>query len=371
MSLEAIAKEMPILTALVFFFAAVLQVWSGRDRNWTETFYITGCISIGMYAFFDRLFLLAGSADEAIMLARLSYSLLVLGLSLLLLCTFVLMREMRGRHALLMVPTAIVISAIWGPLVQGAEPSSWGWRLAFRGDVYAACVGYVAFCLMGGLVHLLRLYAKTRTTSKATAFRFLFIAVAFMSTFVLGIMANVLLTASGWGETPLFPTLMVFPGLVMLLATTQTAWEKVAVAFRNKGGKRYEVKAACLCSDDGEFIASRVADPADSTSMGILRTVLGDGGGIMMIASPASADVRWVAADICDSRVAILRGDHLAVALLLVGRESWMLMATMREVLQRMEARESHDRAGLSAAGEEGAAVEHALDALFIKPELF
>jgi hypothetical protein len=371
-----ITRNLPLVTAAVWFVLVGFQVYRDRVHTWTESFFLAGAFFAGLYAlsdwfFFNAVFISENPDLGARLAAIMSFTSLTLTGLFLFLFTLVYVGKMRPWYYVFVALAVVVLILLWLPnsiIVQA------GGTLYFPTPdpaVFLIFLVVLSFFGGGGAFNLYRIHRIVREYSPALARRSLGLFFVFVATLVLGLSTNGLVgeTSLRTTVTPPFSTLLVFVAGATLVTLYPGSGQRISVAIRRFQARRYSIKAAFLTYRDGTLIASKVQAGEVGIDRDLFGATLDVIQNFMRTSFPLLRGKSLRTIKHGDYSLIIERADFTYLTVVLGGEESDQLRRQMRDLLLEFEANNKAVLAKWRGIPEQAAGVDKMLDAFFIVEE--
>ena len=346
MALPPFVQYWPLGSAVVWFGLALYQVYRDRYRTWTEAFFLAGCVFVGGYALADLLFFNAPSKDLAASLAKISFTMLTLGVFFIFMFALVFYTRMRRVYFLWLIPLLGLIALVWTGLVPsplsasivpldstvGAPP----WRGNWNTTVFLVwALGAIGLATLAAYF-LLRTYWEVADQTPKLRRRMLGLLTSAILALALGVSTN---TLRGYfqAEFPsLFSTTLVLPGLVSILTLSPGTPERFSVAVRRWKASRYDIKAAFVIYTDGTLIGAKVRPGEKVIDQDLFGATLDVIQNFMRTSFPTLRG-SLSAIKHGDYTLVMERGHWSYLTIILQGEENDQLRRHMRDILLKYE----------------------------------
>ncbi len=356
MALIPYQQYFPLATAIVWWSLAAYQVYRDRFRTWTEVFFLATCLLAGAYAFSDTLFFTVPTADEAMLAAKASFSVLLLAIFFLFLFALVFYTRMRRTYLATIAPAVAVIVLLWLYLVPagningqppitslnpncqppnaGCPPWVGNWDPATFTVYVIVAIGY---SIAAALSLYLTYHEVARQTAKLRR-RMLGLFVATVLCLVLATMTNTLRVYTNQQVLPLFSTALVLPGVVAFVTLSPMTRERFSVAVRRWKASRYDIKAAFVIFTDGTLIGAKVKPGEKVIDQDLFGATLDVIQNFMRTSFPTLRG-SLSAIKHGDYTLVMERGKYAYLTVILQGEENDQLRRHMRDILLDYERR--------------------------------
>jgi hypothetical protein len=329
----------PLATAVVWFGLCVYQVARDRFQTWTEVFLLATLFCVGMYALAEFLFLQAANAAIAGAAVRDGLSCLTLAATFLLLFGVVFHSRMRRRFLLAFVPSAAALVGLWSVVVLGLQSGSGDvpYSVAFREPWLALWLGWIVIYAALGLGYLYRAYAEGLRTLPGLSRRVRFLLIALSLVTALGLGTDGLTALLSLPVPPLFPSLLIAPGLLLGYALSPAGEAGLQIAIQRWKAGEYDIRGAFVCNLDGLLLGSEVFPGEDAIDGDLFAAAL-DTIQNFLRTSFAMLQGKWLRSiRQGDHTLVIERGRRTYLILILRGPEDDQLRRRMRDLLRKYE----------------------------------
>jgi len=251
-------RNLPLVSAAVWFALAGLQVYRDRIHTWTERFFFAACLFAGLYATADWLFFNAQTMAAAEVWALVSLWSVALTVMFLFLFTLVYIGRMRRAYwGFFVVSAAVVLlTAVFG--LEGVVHLGTLWFPSFNPIGFAIFLLYVLVFAVGSIVNLYRLHAIVKQHSPTLAKRTRGLLIVFVLAIALGLPSNGLLGLTrNQGIPPPFSTLLLVVAGATVYSLYPGSRQRISEAVRRFQARRYSVKAVFLTFEDGTLIGAK------------------------------------------------------------------------------------------------------------------
>jgi hypothetical protein len=352
--------HVPLASGLVWLANGVWP-WLRGLRTLPEKAFVAGSLLIGTWALLDWLFLHTPNLDLAILISKVGITVFSLAWLAVLYFGRWLSRTRSWVDAVALLPVLGVIAMSWTVLVQGAEwtPGGWPRPLVDAGPYSVLIVQTAAYLALafGYIGWDLRkaAFAATRTRTKLGA-----VFVALVITMAAWLLSNAYHTLTGSGGFPALSSILVVPGVLVLLflapvskrdllaimrrLTITPARPFAAMWFHNSGQPLAQVVLPGESAPDAETLS----DLSQAVDHLLVADLQGTPGSLRQLVHEKHSFV-------------FERGGYLTLVVLLRGRPSEGLRSEMRSMVRGFEAAH-RDRLGTWESA--GAVAEEALTAL-------
>jgi hypothetical protein len=372
-----VLKNLPLLTAAVWFALAGFQVYRDRVHTWTESFFLVGCFFAGLYAISDWVFFNAPLGPNgytgAQFAAIVSFTSVILTALFLFLFTLVYVGKMKPVYYAYVAVTIPVLVLVWLPgNVKVDLPS--GSPLYFpivNPIVLGIVLLVVSVFAAGGAYNLYRIHKIVREYSEPLARRSRGLLFVFVATLVLGLSTNGYLGATKNEQIPpLFSTLLAFVAGATLFTLYPGSGQRISVAIRRFQARRYSIKAAFVTYRDGTLIASKVQAGESIIDRDLFGATLDVIQNFMRTSFPLLRGKSLRTIKHGDYSLIIERAEFAYLTVVLGGEESDQLRRQMRDLLLEFEAGNRNLLAHWKGIPEQAMGTDKLLDAFFIEEEL-
>ncbi len=333
-----VLRQLPLLTSVVWSFIAAYQVYRRRTRTTTEITFLLGAASFAGYAAADWAVFNTSSYDTALFLARFSLSAITLAVFFFFLFTKHFLTRPYKTDALFLIPLFAVLGLAWDGIVVGLEGDvPWNWTGIFDPLLFSVWLTFVILCAVGGTWYAYGTYKVVRTGSRFLGLRFLGILTSFLVTLGFGLGTNGVFAVVGVSMMPLFSTLLVIPGIVVVYVLIPFTKERFSTVIRRWKGRRYEVIGAYLIYANGSLIASKTSYVDDSVDHDIFGATLDAIQSFMRTSFPYLLGRSLRRIEHGEVAILIERGRHSYLALVIRGEDNETLWIRMRELVENFE----------------------------------
>jgi|GEM_PF-1591059 len=341
MSHPQVEQWLPLVTAVLWFSAATVQVARDRFRTWTEAFYLATCFFLGGYALSDTFYFNAPTIAQARVAALTSFSSLTLAAAFFMLFGVVFASRMRRWLLLAIVPAIVLLPFLWAYLPEGFRSLHGDGTPPYLGTWddfwFTVWTGYVLMysALGAGAFYLTYRKATGRGTKLRRRMRLLMASIVLV--IALGSMTNVLRGLLELEMLPLFSSALAVPAAVALYTLAPSSKERLSAAVRRWKARRYDVKAAFLIYRDGTLIGAKTAPGEPVVDQDLFSGTLDVIQNFMRTSFPGLRG-KWLrSVRHGDYSLVIERGKWAYMTLVLAGQESDQLRRQMRDELLAYE----------------------------------
>ena len=339
MALLDILKLLPIISAIIWFSLATLQVYRDRIQTWTEAFFLGACFFTGLYALSDLFFFNAPTAEVAAGFAMLSLSSLTFAPVFFFLFTEVYVRRMRRVYLALFVVPIVLLPIIWSVMVQGVDQVGGLYFGNFEPIPFAVWLVVIVVFASAGIANLARIYRAVSEHSAQLGRRTLRLSITFIVIFFLGLLTNGLWGVLKLSFPPPFSTLLAIPGGLAFAALYPGTRERVSEAMRRFKAKRYTIQSGFLVYNDGTLIGSATRGGQAEIDRDLFSATLDVIQNFMRTSFPIFAGKSLKTIEHGDLKILIERGKYCYLSLVLTGEENDLLRRQMRDELTEFEER--------------------------------
>ncbi len=332
----------PLATVIIWFGLAAYQVARDRYRTWTEAFFLAFCIFVGSYALADFAFFVAPTQAWAQTAALVSFAVLTLALTCLVLFAVVFLYRMKAAYFAFFGPAAAFLVILPLYLVVRIDPLDTSGGPPWVGDwnttVFLAWVG---LCLAYGLTAayaLFRTYREVASHTTRLRRRMLGLFVVVLLALVFGTLTNALRGITHATVLPLFSTALALPGIVTFVALSPMSTERLSVAVRRWKASRYDIKAAFVIFTDGTLIGAKVKPGEKVIDQDLFGATLDVIQNFMRTSFPTLRG-SLSAIKHGDYTLVMERGKYAYLTVILQGEENDQLRRHMRDILLDYERR--------------------------------
>ena len=365
MVLHAVVRSLPLFSAIVLLAVAAVQIWRGKFRTWSESFFVSGFFFAGIYALTDFLYFSAATEDTALLAAKLDVSFVTFSVTLLFLFTIVFLGRMKPLYTGLLIPNLLFVTVAWSVMVKGVQSTAWGWKVNYDENLFYLWLAYISFCVVGGVWNLCRTYKIVRGQSKPLDFRILGLASSFAFDLSAGLVTNAYFAYTGTDEFPVFSTLLIVPGMMGLLLVLPVTWDKLVNSIKAWSSQRYDIKAVYLVFSDGTLIASKSVSPDQGVDSDLFSATLDVIQNFMRTSFPMFSG-KWLRTiEHGDLRILIERGQYTYLALVLTGEESDLLRRQMKDIITAFESRNRTELVNWRGMARDAKGTDQALETFF------
>ncbi len=340
MAQTSILQWTPLATAAVWLTVTVYQIAKDRYHTWTEGYFVALCASVTAYAAIDVVFFNIGEPSAAWIAAIASLTALSFTALFFFLYGLTLRQGMRRIHLFALLPVVLVDALVPNVILVGVTP------LAGTGPPYLPVYNPVGFMVWVGFLlgyTLTALWAYYRTYREVTRYskklgrRMWFTLSSFFLAVVLGGATNVVLGFYSFPTVPVFSTLLIVPGILLLFVVSPTANRAFYAVLRRSRSRGYVVVAALALYHDGTLVGS-LTDPsvpmADTDLVGAMADVIQN---FMRTSFPGERGGFLKSIEHGGYQLILERGKFVTVVLVLEGRETDFLRRQMRDLLHDYE----------------------------------
>ncbi len=369
MNLYDITRTVPAVTAAAWFGAVLLQVTRGRIRTLTEKFFVVGVMFGGLYCVNDWIFLntetYGNSMEGAAVLARLALSYLTLGSFFFLLFMKAFHSRPDSRDIVFLVPTISMLIVCWTYLVRGARPAAWGWKAVFDTSLFVLWVAYGLLYMILGVRYIYKISATLKQENPRLGKKTKRMALMFIAVIMMGASSNVLFLFIGLDVPPLFSSLLLVPGLGLVLVLSPLSRDQVAVFIRRWKARAYEVHNAFLVYENGTLIASRSEEDESKVDKDIFTATLDAIQSFMRTSFPLLRGKWLKTIEHGSVKILLERGQRVYLAVVIAGEENDQLRSVMRAVVNAVESKNVATLPNWSGVPEAVVGTREALGTLF------
>ncbi len=369
-------RFLPVLSILVWFSLAALQVVRDRIRTWTERFFLLACVFTGLYALSDLVFFNAGSKDLAQIAASASVTSITFAAVFFFLFTQVYIARMRRWLFALLLPPLLLVPIIWTVMVSDVvrdptDPTSLFVGVFNRPAFGAWLVVIVSYSWIG-IVNVVRLYRIVKAQSPALARRVLGVLVTLATVFVLGLGTNGYLGATqNTAIPPPFSSLLVIPGFSALLILYPVKRERVSEVMRRFKAKKYRIDRGFVVYNDGTLVGSAGAPGQGEIDRDLFSATLDVIQNFMRTSFPLLAGKSLKTIEHGDLKILIERAKYCYLAVVLTGEENDLIRRQMRDELLAFEQINRDVLARWRGVQEDAVGTQEMLARLLSPPEMF
>lgn len=334
-------RQLPLLSATVWFGLVAFQVYRDRTRTWTERFFLFACLFAGLYALSDWFFFNAGSETGAFFWARASIGSVILTEFFFLLFTLVYVGRMRHGYWAIALAAGGLLVFSWLTMPENLIAPQTPEQLflpIFDPFGFLLLILYVSVCSVIGVVNLYRVYTIARMQSPRLARRAAGLVVTFTTVLVLGLATNGYLGITrNTGFPPPFSTLLLFVGVMAGYSLYPGSRERLSEAVRKFRARRYDIKSAFLVYEDGTLISSYAKEPGTSVDQDLFSATLDVIQNFMRTSFPILKGTSLRTIEHGDLRIIIERGRRCYLTVVLEGEENDLLRRQMRDEVLAFE----------------------------------
>ncbi len=249
--------QLPLVSSLVWF-ANGLWPWARGLRTSLEKAFVAGSLLVGLWTLLDWAVLRTGDLNVAAVLLRARITMLCLA-SLAFVYFGRWLTHPRGPvDVVAVVPVAATVGIVWTLLASGVEATSWGPLLVGDPVWYAVLVVQVAAYLTLAFVDIGRALRGATFTSRATRSKLVAIFAALMVAMVSWLATNVYSAFSTTGGFPGFSSLLIVPGVLVLLFLAPVSTSSLVALTRRLSISRARPFAAMWFHNSGRALAQLV-----------------------------------------------------------------------------------------------------------------
>jgi hypothetical protein len=328
-----------LASASVWTIASLLPILKRTIRSpagWTFTLFAS---SLAVYAIVDFFYLRASAAEEALLLVKVrSITVTLTALFLLLFSKWLVFKRKRS-DLLLTVPSAAMLLVAWTSVTVSTVPTPWGFSPVRDMSFYVPWILYLYSYSLVGIGYLARGSSDLKRGFSAEYVKAVSFIVSIAGVLIAGLVGNIIFTLMGAQRAPLFSSLLVIPGVTMLIFLMPVTREGISNYVRKVIRSGSQVLQAFLVYHGGSLIASRSLDAHPAVDEDIFSAVLEAIQRFMKVSFPALGTGWLDAIDHGDLKILLERGRYCFLVLVTSGREDDLLRGEMKDVLARFEER--------------------------------
>ncbi len=375
MNLYDLIRTVPLFTALAWLSALLLQVLRLRIRTLTERFFVLGLTFSFLYPLNDWLFMNVSIGEQpaagALLLARLGMSYVTLAALFFLLFMKAFHSRAKQSDIVLLLPTAALLVVCWSALVTGVRPVPWGWQATFDQPLFVLWVVYALAYIVIGLRYMVHISHVLKRENPQIGKKTQRIVVLFVSILVMGALTNILFTVAGIDAPPLFSSLLIVPGGVLVMVLSPLTKDRVALFIKRWKSRAYDVQQAFLVYQNGTLIASKTEGEGTAVDKDIFAATLDAIQTFMRTSFPLLRGKWLKTIEHGDVKIVLERGQKVYLAVVIAGQENDQLRRLMRDVIQAIEVQNSATLLDWSGVPEDVKGAKAALGALFKREDVF
>lgn len=334
-------RQLPLLSATVWFGLVAFQVYRDRTRTWTERFFLLACLFAGLYALSDWFFFNAGTETDAFFWVKASIGSVILTEFFFLLFTLVYVGRMRQGYWAIALAAGSLFVFSWLTMPEDLIVPLTAEELflpIFDPLGFLSLIAYVSVCSIIGLVNLYRVYKIARMQSPRLARRAAGLVVTFTTVLVLGLATNGYLGLTrNTGFPPPFSTLLLLVGVMAGYTLYPGGRERLSEAIRKFRARRYDIKSAFLVYEDGTLISSYAKEAGTSIDQDLFSATLDVIQNFMRTSFPILKGTSLRTIEHGDLRIIIERGRRCYLTVVLEGEENDLLRRQMRDEVLTFE----------------------------------
>ena len=371
MNIETVARNFPMVTAVLLYALVFMQVGRRRTRSWTEMFFVLSMFSGGTFALFEFLYYKVDSPELAVLANQSAFTALDFAILFLILFT-VSFRRRANRRWLFLVPLPLVVLyLVWTWMVEGVALRPWGWVVEINAGFILPWIVYSLLYAFGGTVHIYKAYTILQGQSKALALRTFGLLLSFIFYILAGIIVVGLAGAAAPQVIPIFSILMFIPSLATIPIVFPGIWEKWVAAVRSQERRRHEVMGVTLMYEDGTLIGTKSMFSSGGLDLEVLSKTLALIQHFVKTSFPGLSGDSLRALDHEGLRIVIEKGEHTCLALILKGRENDFLRRQMKDALEAFESKNDFRLVNGLGTTPELRDTARTLDTFFAKESMF
>lgn len=314
----------------------ILRKTIRSPAGWTFSLF---ALSLSLYAFLDFLYLQAVTPDAAHVLVR-SRGVVISSTALFLLLFARWMTHKRRRVDLLLAgPTVLMSVLAWTSITPGVVGTEWGYAPIRDMGLYVPFIAYLYSYALAGVYYLARGSQDLKMGFRMEYVKAVSFIVSIAGVLVAGFLGNIIFTIIGARNVPLFSSLLVIPGVAMLIFLMPVTREDISAYIRKAVRARGQVLHAFLVYHGGSLIASRSLTVNPALDEDIFSAVLEAIQRFIKVTFPGLSTGWLDAIDHGDLKILLERGRHCFLVLVTTGREDDLLRGEMKDVLSRFEER--------------------------------
>ncbi len=329
----------PLPSAAVWLFLSFYLVRLERYRTWTEVFFVGLSASVGSYALTDAIFFSLSDEPWRTYAASASLASLTFAGFFLFLYGVCLYRRFRGFLLLGLIPVAFFIVMFPSEMFTGftsLEGNSAPFVPVYNPSWLYPWTVMLVFFATGGAYVILRTILEIRHQSPRIARRIALILIGFLAAFGAGAATNASLAISGRPSPPFFSTMLILPGVLILVAATPTVVERLNTAVLRRKASQYDIKGAFLTYSDGTLIGSKLVPEERMIDADAFSATLDVIQNFMRTSFPG---LRGSLSSIRHGEYTLVmeRGKYAYLTIVLKGEENDQLRRHMRDLLLQYE----------------------------------
>ena len=372
LALVDVLKQLPLVTAIIWYLVVAYQVYRDRIRTWTEAFFLGACFFCATYALSDFYFFNASSREAAANAAKLGVSCLTLGVVFFFPFTQAYLTKMRRAYFLALAPGVLLLPVIWSVMLQDLTPTESFFLPQYRLLPFTVWLGFVVVYALAGIWNLWRLHNIVKSQNPRLGKRSAGILYSFIIVFFLGVATNGLIgTLPNPAIPPPFSTLLMIPGLAALFTLAPLSKDRISDVIRRFRSKVYELREAYLIFNDGTLIASKISRGDAEIDKDLFSATLDVIQNFMRTSFPILKGTSLRTIEHGEYRVLIERGRYCYLTVVLSGEENDLLRRHMRDALLEFEARNQEILAKWKGVTSDASGTEDTFRRLFEPGELF
>lgn len=290
---------------------------------------------------------------------------------LLLLFSRWLVYRRRRADLLLALPTVLMLALVWTSITVSTVPTSWGFSPVRNMTLYIPWILYLYGYALTGVLYLSRGATDLKKGFKMEYVKAFSFIVSIAGVLVAGLLGNIIFTLLEVRQIPLFSSLLVIPGVAMLIFLMPVTREGVSDYVRKAIKSRGQVLHAFLVYHGGSLIASRSLEGHPAVDEDIFSAVLEAIQRFIKVSFPALGSGWLDAIDHGELKILLERGEHCFLVLVTTGREDDLLRGEMKDVLARFEERNAARLENWNGDPEELVGAREAVNLFFDMTKVF
>ena len=322
MAYHEFLQVLPLVSAAVWFGIGALPVLRRRLSSPFEGSLTGFALLLGLWAFLDWIFLGfadPSQADLAVLISNVRITVITGAMATLLFASKWIYLGHSRWDALLLVPVAGSLAIVWTGLTSGAEFVWWGPRLVRDPVRYSLWAAQQVAYLGAAIVMIAALSRQRRDIPQTSRLRIFWTGGSLGAFLVIWLATNIYNNVTGSSNVPWLSSLLVVPGVIILIALGPLSSEAFGTLFRQAADLERRVIAVYLFHQSGEplvALASSRTFPIEPERMQSILSVVGS----FVETSLASGSAYGVTALRFDAQGAVaVRGRHVIAAALYDG----------------------------------------------------
>ena len=368
-------RQLPLISATVWFGLAAFQVYRDRTHTWTERFFLFACSFASLYALSDWFFFNAETETSAFFWARGSIGSVILTEFFFLLFTLVYVGRMRRGYWAIALAAGSLLVFGWLTMPEDLLSPQTPEELflpIFDPLGFLLLIVYVSICSIIGVINLYRVYKIARMQSPRLARRAAGLVVTFTIVLVLGLATNGYLGLTRNTEfPPPFSTLLLLVGVMAGYTLYPGGRERLSEAIRKFRARRYDIKSAFLIYEDGTLISSYAKEPGASVDEDLFSATLDVIQNFMRTSFPILKGTSLRTIEHGDLKIIVERGRKCYLTVVLEGEENDLLRRQMRDEVLAFEDRNEKVLRSWRGVPEEAVGADTILKKILQPAELF